>query len=550
MTAAYSPTPLWGRRAVRDRLVAWCADRDPAAGVVRVVTGPAGVGKSRLALAVAEALPAGWVSGRLLCVDGLVERIAACGEPALVIVDDADRVSSLDVLIAQAARHPDLLRLLLLTRQAESLRSLPDTVLPQVTVAETLVPIGESADRQRWFAEATRCYARALRVPPPDLPARPVGMEEDTLLLLHARALLAVLGRTGTPGWSLREIAGELVVLEQRNWNTDLAGLPAGCDTDVLAEAVTILLLSPAETVTQAAELLRRVPQFAHDSAHESRLTVARWAHRHYPPGPDHRLDLRPHLVGERLLLDTLIRVPELLCDDAAVPVLTRAYDTFPEAVDLLTTLLNQQPQLLPARLPMILATGVTGYRLDCALATLLDPEYSDTRANLAALTIPDTFPHLRCAINHLAVIHYRELAEVEPDRHRPDLAAALNSLGVSLWELGRYREALTVSEEVVAVRRELAEVEPDRHRPDLAAALNNLGVSLEKMGEIQKSLQMRRESVAVWKACKDRDPELYGPPYRRAEARLRQLLDQYGQRDNAVLTGLTGEEKRTAAEE
>jgi hypothetical protein len=338
LTAPFSPTRLWGREPLRDQLVAWCVDRDPGGGVVRVLTGPAGVGKSRLALAVGESLPAGWATGRLLgSGDGLVERIDAAGDPTLVLVEDADRVPGLDILITRAARHPGLIRLLLLTRTDASLRSLPDTVLPQVTRTVALAPIGEAADRQRWFTEAVRDYARALRVPPPDLSDRPVGHDEDTLLVLHARALLAVLGRAGIRGWSLTNIATELVGLETRTWDTDLPRLPDGCDADVLAEAVTVLLLLPAQTLDEAAEVLRRVPQLSHDTAHQSRVAVARWAYRRYPPGPDHRLNLRPHLIAERLLLNTLSRTRRLLHDDdtpTAVPVLAQACATFPDAID------------------------------------------------------------------------------------------------------------------------------------------------------------------------------------------------------------------------
>ena len=42
---------------------------------------------------------------------------------------------------------------------------------------------------------------------------------------------------------------------------------------------------------------------------------------------------------------------------------------------------------------------------------------------------------------------------------------------------VGRPSEALTVDQEAVAIRRELAAASPDRHRPDLANALDNLGV-------------------------------------------------------------------------
>jgi hypothetical protein len=77
---------------------------------------------------------------------------------------------------------------------------------------------------------------------------------------------------------SLAELVTELVAIEQRVWSADLSRLPAGCDVDVLAEAVTVLVLLPAAGIEKAAELLCRVPQFAHDAAQESR---SRW-----PAGP------------------------------------------------------------------------------------------------------------------------------------------------------------------------------------------------------------------------------------------------------------------------
>jgi hypothetical protein len=271
LTAPYSPTPLWGRDRERDRLLAWCVDRDPKAGAIRVLAGPAGVGKSRLALAVAEALPPQWSAGWAGTPDGVVERIVAAGDPTLLLVDDADRLDGLATLITRAIRHPDLIRVLLLTRAPDSLRSLPDTLQPHVSRVETLTPIGAGGDRTRWFAEAVRAYAALFQVPPPEIAALPVGRDEDTPLVLHARALLTVNGRPGDLRTSsLRDLAHDLVRLEQRHWTTSA---PAGCDPDVLAEALTTLLLVPAENLVAAAESLRRVPQLSHDASHETRMS-------------------------------------------------------------------------------------------------------------------------------------------------------------------------------------------------------------------------------------------------------------------------------------
>jgi RecA/RadA recombinase len=82
-------------------LLAWCAEEG---GRVRIIAGPAGVGKTRLALALAEeVIDQGWCAGWALSLDGLVEKVVACREKALVLVDDADRWAGLEVLLTQAA---------------------------------------------------------------------------------------------------------------------------------------------------------------------------------------------------------------------------------------------------------------------------------------------------------------------------------------------------------------------------------------------------------------------------------------------------------------
>ncbi|MFJ5984503.1 tetratricopeptide repeat protein [Lentzea sp. NPDC092896] len=520
LTAPFTPTPLWGRSGMRDRLVAWCVASASGADVVRVVTGPAGVGKSRLALAVAAALPAGWVAGRLRDdAAGLVERIAAAGDRTLVIVDDTESVavSAVETLVAGAVRHPDLIRVLLLARTDAALRLLPDEVRPRLAGVEVLGPVGEAEDRQRWFVEAARAYAREWRVPAPDLPDRPVGTDGDTPLMLHARALLAVLGRSDIRTWSLTDLMTELVSLEQRSWQSDLPRLPAGCDTEVLAEALAVLLLLPASGTEEAAELLRRVPQFSHDTAQESRVAVARWARRRYPPGRDHRPDLQPHLVGERLVLDILTRTPNLLHDDdipAAASVLTFAYATFRDARAHLTAPLIRRPDLLPDALTSVLATGVTGRPLDLALSSLIDPHCVDVdlRIRLIALDRTTALPHLRLALTRLHVEHFQMLVEAQPDNHRPELATSLNDLGIDLRDVGRSREALTVVEQAVAIRRELAEAEPDRYRPALADSLIALEAFLGDVGRWREALTVVEQAVAIRRELAEAEPDRYRP--------------------------------------
>lgn len=512
LTAPYSPTPLWGRRAERTRLLDWCVARDPSAGVVRVLTGAAGSGKSRLALAVAEDLPDVWAAGWFLgIVEDLVKCIVAAGQPTLVIVENAERVIGLDRLILQAVRHPTLVRLLLLTRCGVG--PVPDAVLPQLAHVESLKALGGEGDRQRWLAEAAREYARLLGVPPPNLPDCHIGTDTDTPLIVHARALFVASGRTEAVVWTFDELIGELVVLERRDWEADLDRLPRGCDVEVLSQVVAVLLALPARTVDEAAELLRRVPQFSAGSAHESRMAVARWARRRYPPGPGDRLDVRPALVGERLLLDSLARATLLRDEDiAAIPVLVRTLPEFPEALDVVIAWLIRRRRDLSELLAVIFDTDVVDRALDRALAELVDPDDASMRQALVVVDAPAGLRHLRAALDRCLVAECRELAAADPERHLPNLAAALKKLNAGVRDLGFIREAFDTSKEVVDLYRQLVDGDAERYLPDVAGALVDFGIDLRAIGLLRDALVANEEAVGMFRRLVDGNPDRYLP--------------------------------------
>jgi hypothetical protein len=63
---------------------------------------------------------------------------------------------------------------------------------------------------------------------------------------------------------------------------------------------------------------------------------------------------------------------------------------------------------------------------------------------------------------------------------------------------LGRLAEALSASEEAVAMYRELAEVNPGRYRPDLAWSLGVLADSLDLLGRGGDASVARSEAAAL----------------------------------------------------
>jgi tetratricopeptide (TPR) repeat protein len=96
-----------------------------------------------------------------------------------------------------------------------------------------------------------------------------------------------------------------------------------------------------------------------------------------------------------------------------------------------------------------------------------------------------------------------------------------LTALGARLWELGRRGEALPVFEEALAIRRQLADLSPDRYRPDLAQSLNNLGAALSELGRPADALPVAEEAVAIRRQLADLSPDRYRPDLAKSLANL-----------------------------
>ena len=133
LLATSEVTPLWGRRADLDWLEKWWDD--PGGCPVAVVTGPAGVGKTRLVTHFAARRPESWVTGWLNPGHGAdaVAAVQAAGDLALILVDDADeRTDTAAVLeyLAASGRGAPQVRVVLISRAADLTagleRTLPD----------------------------------------------------------------------------------------------------------------------------------------------------------------------------------------------------------------------------------------------------------------------------------------------------------------------------------------------------------------------------------------------------------------------------------------
>ena len=533
LLATRAIAPFRGRAKDLAWLNKWCDD--PHEQPVAVVTGPAGVGKTRLVTQFASDRPAPYAAGWLHPGGGesALAAVRAYASPALILVDDAAARPDLKALLEDLAANPagSPVRVVLvsrttdpLTRMADDLEERHRWVLDNARLLRCRV-FGSPDDHARWFAEAVRAYAAARNTPPPDLPAaisRGATDHSDELMLnLQARALLAVLNsergrpwraKTQTPPFD--QLADALFRHERRRWReaakrpewglTDLTGAVQDC-------SIAALALTGAADENQAVATLRRVPDLA-DASAERLANIARWTTHLYPGDPPWPIRILPDMLAEWFLVNQLTTTPQLArsMNDLApaqkqglLVLLAHASDHMPQAAQLFADVIRTDITGLAAA---GVAAALTADRGQAALDTVLEPLIGQARWTAESLAglgrqIPEgLLPRTRAAVSAALVGHVRE------GRASEDLAGKLTSLGNRLRELGRHQEALAATEEALGMWRTLADSNP-AHLPDLARALHNLGLDLRGIGRHQEALAAIEEALGMWRTLADSNP-------------------------------------------
>lgn len=91
------------------------------------------------------------------------------------------------------------------------------------------------------------------------------------------------------------------------------------------------------------------------------------------------------------------------------------------------------------------------------------------------------------------------ETDEADEDRRERSigLATSRNNLGIALYSLGRFEEAIEQYEQVVKLR----EVALGEHHPDVGAAYNNLANALMQIRRLDEARDEHVRSMAIWEA-------------------------------------------------
>jgi tetratricopeptide (TPR) repeat protein len=608
--------PFAGRTEELAGLRAW---RDDSGGcAVRLLTGPGGVGKTRLALEFAEECrAAGWRTP-LVAEGEEVTALAAAlalAEPALLVVDYAETRHGLGPLLADLARLTSLgqaggVRVLLVAREAGEWWELAGTKAPVavrdlvVAAAVTVLPkalererdpaLAAAVERERdpaeVVAEAVPWFARVLGVPAPPVTFTMAAGERPAVLVLHAAALTAVLdSRVGARAVVDLGVLDSLLGHEGRLWidSAERAGLGLTFTTIKQLVAVVALLGGGDEDDVRAA--LVRVPDLA-DAGAERIGRIGRWLRELYPGRGGVWLEpVRPDLLAEHHCAGQLAASPALRRScltglppgqaASALTVLARACAHHDQAETVLREALAADLEHLT--FPALSVAVRTGVALGEVLARVLDevplslerlkeiraaiPYPSVALAGVDAVVASqiydrfaaDTDPVERgrwstrlsitlaeigrreeaLSVAEGGVTILRELTRTHPDRYLPDLASSLSDQARRLSALGRPEPALAAVEEALAIHRELAKGRPDIYLPGLADTLNNQANRLSDLGRREEALAAIEEAVTIRRELAQARPDTFLPGLAMALNNRSNRLSKVGRRQEALTT-------------
>jgi hypothetical protein len=564
LNARYQVVDFTGRGRELAHLTAW-RDTSPPQLAARLLHGPGGQGKTRLAAQFAErSAAAGWKV--VTAIHGPSSARPSPGSQDLsldsatglvLILDYADRwpLSHLDWLFSNALFHQPLpTRLLLLGRSAQSWPGISASLedLGADTSVLPLKPLAREtglATRKRMFRVARDCFAAHYGLsdptsiePPKELKRQDFGL----VLALHMAALAAVDAHQHgvRPPASMADLSAYLLKREATHWRrlhgNESEGLDFRTAESVMARTVFAACLTGATTYARGKALLDEL-----DLEIPSSRVLADHA-TCYPPATAGTV-LEP-LYPDRLAEDFLALYlpghevtshPPAAWAPFTAQALTaaRADDGGPEQ-HITRSLTFLAAAAAPARWPHVAAPLQECLRADPSLAVAAGSPFLTA---LAAIPDPDAalleavaahFPENRHTDLDPGIASVTErLARYQLARTADDATKIriLNDLRTRLSYAGRVQEALEATQQAVNLMRPLASADPETYAEQLAGALGNLANRLAGVGHRTESLMTQREAVALCRPLAGANPRAYEAPLANHLANLGASLTDAG---------------------
>jgi hypothetical protein len=565
-TSRLSPE-LIGREQDKQNLLDWATK---GRGLrIRLLSGPGGAGKTRLAAEVAQLLrEAGWHAGFTSLEKSVIRPIAKKG--LLLLIDYPEewreQIRALFQTAARMETPPTPIRVLLLSRQTidhwrDDIQQAGASPLCD-SYEVTIGPL-DTQSAIHLFRVVVARLADNRRPAPPTLDDAAIAgwIERDPArhalpIYTIAAAVREVIEPGETLGLSGPQIITELVSRERRR--LDAAGRKAGWGKQAASRLAALAALGGG---LNAAVLHRlALPQLEIGLPPPEQIVDAVkpfgwWENERFPPPS-------PDLVAAELLRQVLLDRPdtapewvcEALSDPAALDVqrLDRlAYDTVtlygPNEAVLVQTLVRAvgQDVARAAQWSPLLDTHELGFRLSpvgiaVAEALLATPDLpAEDRARILANSsnqLNDAGDTARAlAAIREAVEIYRRLTQEKPGHFTLQLAMSLVNLSTALSKAGDQTGALEAIRDAVEVFRGLARDNPARFDHVLARGLNNLSGILRYAGEVAAALTAIREAVDIYGRLAQENPAGYGTDFASVLITLSNSLSDAGDKAGAL---------------
>jgi hypothetical protein len=570
LLAQHQVVSFTGRDGELQELRDWLGDPVGPENALRLLHGPGGQGKTRLALKLGATASPDWRVWQATSrtaqsptkTGGATAR--TLGERALVIVDYAERWPA-DALVALvndlAVRPAERRRMLLVARSAGSWWGslLHDLRINGFHANATLLnPLagGDTSERRQAYLAARDSFAKALELANPEAVKIPSDLDLDDdrfglMLTVHMAALVAVYAHVGNLDRSHDENAApepsgdpetfSAVLLDrERNYWTKLHAAQAedGIDADTMAQAVYTATLTGHLPYSSGQSALK---QIGVESNKPPGLILKAHA-RAYPSGADgtYLEPLYPDRLGEDFLalttpghqrsymssdpwtdkaIDRLLAASE----NSGGPAWTRhALTILIETAARWPHIANSQLYPFLRRHPQrILEAGGTAI---AALANLENVDFTVLEA------IEGCMPGRHTSLNvGMAALSQRLGTHQLDQTNDPAKRAQINQrISQRCYNAGLHQQGVKAAKEAVRLYRDLAAEDSANYKEALADALDSFGIHLELTRQTSEALAATQEAADMYRELISADRTDLEPTLGRVLANLagRRQLD------------------------
>ncbi len=542
LLAQHQVVPFTGREGELTGLHEWLDDQTGPANALRLLHGPGGQGKTRLALKFAAEASRSWTAWQATTHTSQSSATAgkmtlgAIGKRVLIIVDYAERWSH-DALLALVkdlvARPAERRRVLLVARSAGSwwgslLHDLRNIGFSPNAVQLDSLSGGSTNERRQAYLAARDSFSEALGIPDSRVEEIPSDLDLSDerfglMLTIHMAALVAVYARLGNPCPSRDEDGvnqfssdpetfSTVLLDRERDYWAKLFAVQGedGIDANTMAQAVYTATLTGRLSYANGQSALDRI-----GIESNKRLGSILKAHaRPYPTGTDEMYlePLYPDRLGEDFLALTTPghqrphtssdpwtdgAIDRLLTEPAGSggPAWTHHVLTvFIETAARWPHMANSQLYPFLRRQPQrMLEAGGTAL---AALASLPNVDFAALEA--IERCSPDRNTDIDVGLAALSQRLGNHLLEQTND---PAKRAKIHlNICHRTYNANLHHQGVRHAQEAAHLYRELAAQDPSVYKESLARALDYLGIHLDMTGRPSEALAATQAATDIYR--------------------------------------------------